>query len=98
LERGSDQEQVAPFSCPGADSELYLILDKVSQMGLKRYPWEPLSKWMERMESSGYLLINKDELLFVLALHYRYRYDPRGIEEKERAELKSRVHSLLERL
>lgn len=86
------------FSRPGSDSEFYLILQKLETLGLNRYPWEPLSDWVERVGSVSPPSVSADELRSVLALHYRYRYDPNGIGEEERLKLRSHAYACLERI
>jgi len=74
---------------PGADSEFYLIEKRLIESGYTRHPWVTLSRWISRIEEA-------EPLRSILALHYRYRFDPKGITADEKAVLKSDVRSWLE--
>ena len=73
---------------PGADSEFYLIEKRLIESGYMRHPWETLSSWIKRIEEA-------ESLRSILILHYRYRFDPKGITADEKAVLKSNVQSWL---
>ncbi|WP_413171999.1 transglutaminase-like domain-containing protein [Anabaena azotica] len=80
------------------DSEFYLIEKALNELGFTRQPSESLKNWMERLkkEISASDLI--EELSSLIEIHYRYRFDPQGIEDAERARLQSAVQLWLEQL
>lgn len=80
----------------GADSEFYLIEEKLKELGFVRHPGETLSKLIERIEEGQPPLISIETLQSILKLHYRYRFDPKGISPAERSALRSNVQSWLE--
>jgi hypothetical protein len=80
----------------GADSEFYLVEKRLTDLGHARYPWEPLSNWIRRIEQAQSSSVSTETLHSVLALHYRYRFDPNGITMAEKATLKSEVQEWLE--
>ena len=80
----------------GCDSEFYLVEKRLIESGYTRYPYETLSGWIGRIEDSQPSSVSTVPLRPILALHYRYRFDPMGISGDERAALKSTVHSWLE--
>ncbi|MGA1825696.1 MAG: DUF4129 domain-containing transglutaminase family protein [bacterium] len=80
---------------PGHDSEFYLIEKRLHEMGFERYPWETLSSWIERVKDSHPPTIPCETLAVILDLHYRYRFDPKGITPAEKAALTSSVHAWL---
>jgi len=81
---------------PGMDSEFYLIEKKLTELGYVRHPGETLSAWIRRIDAES--SATSIELLQpILTLHYRYRFDPKGITSEERPALKSTVKSWLDR-
>ena len=72
---------------PGQDSEFYLIADRLRTAGLGRQAAEPPSEWIER--------IHARELGPILDLHYRYRFDPAGLDPTERSLLRAQSEAWL---
>jgi protein-glutamine gamma-glutamyltransferase len=72
---------------PGHDSEFYLIARRLEAEGRGRRPAEPASSWIDRIQAS--------ELHPIVALHYRYRFDPAGLDAGGRTALKERAHAWL---
>ncbi len=85
----------ATRSHPGEDSEFYRIEKRLTELGFTRWPWEPLSRWIQRINAAQ-ISSPTDLLPATLSLHYRYRFDPHGISESEKETLKSSVQSWLE--
>jgi hypothetical protein len=81
---------------PGEDSQFYLIQQKLIDLGYAHYPWEPLANWIQRIEDAQSPSVSTEPLHSILALHYRYRFDPEGITRAEKEELISGVHLWLE--
>jgi hypothetical protein len=81
---------------PGMDSEFYLIEKKLTELGHVRHPGETLSEWLGRIGGESPAR-STQRLQSILSLHYRYRFDPKGITSEERSTLKSIVESWLER-
>ena len=65
-----------PRRYPGMDSEFYELTKDLPA----RAEGETLAAWLERVAPGKY-----DE---ALQLHQRYRFDPRGLEQAERARLR----------
>jgi protein-glutamine gamma-glutamyltransferase len=78
---------------PGQDSEFYLLARRMAELGSPQLPGETVSDWIERLTELG--VIEKPELLRLLRLHYRYRFDPEGISHGERRQLRAEVTDLL---
>lgn len=81
----------------GADSELYLIEQELTKLGLKRDRYETWRDWFKRMEREpehADLLAKLDR---AIVIHYRYRFDPDGITVGEREQLRSICLAWLER-
>jgi hypothetical protein len=72
---------------PGHDSEFYLIARRLEAEGRGRHPAEPASSWIDRIQAP--------ELHPIVALHYRYRFDPAGLDAGGRTALKERTHAWL---
>ena len=68
---------------PGADSEFYQIEALLTRAGCARAPHEPLSTWLMRI-GREHADIDVAPLQELLRLHYRYRFDPRGLSVPER--------------
>ena len=79
----------------GADSEFYLIEKRLMELGHTRHPWETLSAWLKRIGPSC-SSVPTGLLPSILALHYRYRFDPKGITSEERRALTANAHSWLD--
>ena len=80
---------------PGLDSEFYLLEKRLAQSGLARETGEPLSHWLGRACSDARLQPVQNQLRRLLQLHYRYRFDPRGLEASERAALRVEARACL---
>lgn len=78
--RGASPMATAPRS--GADSELFLLIDRYRRLGNEFLPGETLAIWLRR------ILPATPERDRVLELHYRYRFDPAGLARGERDELR----------
>jgi len=80
---------------PGADSEFYVVEQRLMEWGYTRYPWETLSDWITRIAETPSSLVSTEQLPSILAFHYRYRFDPKGITGDDKEALTSKVHSWL---
>jgi hypothetical protein len=80
---------------PGLDSEFYRLEEKLAENGLPRDSGEPLSAWLRRATESSDLAEFKEPLENLLQLHYRHRFDPRGLTPSERETLRRDVETLL---
>ncbi len=73
---------------PGLDSELYLIDRKLAGVQLSRQPNEPLLHWQQRLEEA---FPASPSLREIFAMHRRLRFDPRGLESRDREALRRRA-------
>ncbi len=80
---------------PGADSDFYRIEQHLLALGLARSPGETPATWLHRIAKTPALAYT--QLQPILELHYRYRFDPRGLSPAERAQLRRAVQAYLER-
>ena len=80
---------------PGMDSEFYLIEKRLIELGYPRHPGETFSEWIGRIEGES-PHDSTQRLQSILSLHYRYRFDPKGITSEERSTLKSSAESWLD--
>jgi len=64
-------------------------------MGFARLPGETFGAWLARLERAS--LAHVRALREPLALHYRLRFDPRGLDAEGRAALKATVQQWLAR-
>jgi transglutaminase-like putative cysteine protease len=73
----------------GSDSEFYFIEHRLGRRGLARFPGETLTAWCLRiepaMDGAG------ESLRSIIALHYRYRFDPQGLAPADRQSLNTLV-------
>jgi hypothetical protein len=72
---------------PGQDSEFYLIEQRLESEGRGRRPWEPAAVWIQRIHAT--------DLGPIVELHYRYRFDPAGLEATARVALKTDAETWL---
>jgi hypothetical protein len=82
---------------PGMDSDFYLIMDRLNTLGYYKPHGEPLSGWIDRTITKKLSDEGKRRLFQIVSLHCRYRFDPAGLDEQEKADLKAAVHSWLAR-
>jgi hypothetical protein len=83
---------------PGLDSEFYQLERALAFRGFPRPPSEPVSIWLRRSAQAPALARLRPILGELLRLHYRYRFDPRGVQPAEREALRNRVLVCLERM
>ncbi len=72
----------------GADSEIYLIEQRLNKLGIKRDRAETWQDWIIRVKNNPDTSDLMDNLDSIIKLHYRYCFDPQGISTKEREELR----------
>ena len=85
----------APAAWPGLDSEFYRIEKRLQTLGFGRHAGEPGVRWLERITENGSVGGLKETLQTILALHYRLRFDPRGLPVELRTDLRRRVEGCL---
>jgi hypothetical protein len=78
----------------GKDSEFYSIVSKLNEMGHYKYQGETLYKWLNRISKN----VDISRILPALELHYRYRFDPDGIDADSRDDLDKMVSNSLSSL
>lgn len=83
---------------PGLDSEFYSLERKLAARGLGRLSSEPLSHWLGRVRESQVPAELVDRLEQLLRLHYRYRFDPKGLDSAQRETLKRNAEDCLARI
>lgn len=81
---------------PGLDSEFYHLEQKLSARGVPRQPSEPLYDWLVRVLADAKLADLSGPLQELLRLHYGHRFDPRGLNDQERAALTREAKRILE--
>ncbi|HLO87341.1 MAG TPA: transglutaminase-like domain-containing protein [Nostocaceae cyanobacterium] len=90
-------QPITKYDIIGNDSEFYLIEKKLTELGLVRHPSESLKNWVKRLKQENQTSVLIDDLTFVIELHYLYRFDPQGINEDKRTQLKSAAQLWLEK-
>jgi hypothetical protein len=98
LNHGSTSSGADSKVWPGLDSEFYRIEKKLATKGISRPPNEPLSDWLERATKESSLIAVRPTLKKLLQLHYRCRFDPRGLTTQDRQALKQGTDEVLESL
>jgi hypothetical protein len=83
---------------PGLDSEFYQIEKQLAERGVERGANETLADWLERAAAEPSLASLKTPLRGLLRLHYRYRFDPQGLNDSDREELRREAHECVDRL
>ena len=85
----------APAVWPGHDSAFYRVEKTLATRGHPREPNEPLADWLERALAEPALAQLQTPLREMLNLHYRYRFDPRGLNDGEKKSLGQNVEGVL---
>jgi hypothetical protein len=80
----------------GTDSEFYAVEARLTALGLGRRPAEPPTVWLDRVRDLPPVVQSRAELELLVALHYRYRFDPAGLAPAERARLRAEAQAWLE--
>ena len=80
---------------PGHDSAFYRLEKKLAARDLPRQPNEPLSDWLERALNEPAFARLREPLQELLQLHYRYRFDPNGLNDREKKSLVQKVDAVL---
>ena len=83
-------------SWPGADSEYFLLEKRLAKAGLARGNEETTGQWLGRVTQETPTLA--ETLSRIVRLHYKYRFNPEGLESAEREELRKLVRSCLGRV
>ncbi len=81
---------------PGTDSDFYLIEAAITESGFFRHPSQSLRSWIEDLSENQPAPHLMEDLKSILKLHYRYRFDPKGISPTDKAALKSNTQSWLD--
>jgi hypothetical protein len=92
------EKSAAAIFWPGLDSEFFLLERKLAGRGVPREPGEPLSNWLARALADPALAGLRMPLQDLLRLHYRHRFDPRGLGGKEREVLTQEAKTCLDTL
>ena len=74
----------------------YGIERRLSETGHVRRSGETFTHWIARIQEVGPPLAGEEQLKDLLFLHYRLRFDPKGITQTEMEELKNGVRTWLE--
>jgi protein-glutamine gamma-glutamyltransferase len=94
--RKGDPETTVTVFWPGLDSEFYLLERELAARGVPRQPGELLSTWLNRALEEPALKDLRGPLLELLRLHYRHRFDPRGLSAPEREALTREARTCLD--
>jgi hypothetical protein len=82
---------------PGAgdDSEFYRVERRLIELGFARPAGEPLGRWLDVVAGAAPPALATAPLRGLLALHYRYRFDPAGLAAAERQRLRAEAEAWL---
>jgi transglutaminase-like putative cysteine protease len=92
--RGSGAFLAAQPVVDGLDSEFYLIEKRLGEWGLARQSSETVRQWIVRLKQK-LPEAQMNHLDQIIDLHYRYRFDPQGIVQEDRAKLRSMIQTWL---
>ncbi len=79
----------------GGDSEFYAVERRLSELGFARPPGEPLSRWLAAVVEAAPAGVTTAPLPPLLALHYRHRFDPHGLDAAGRRRLRGDARAWL---
>ncbi len=83
---------------PGLDSAFYQIEAELGRRGTRRSENETVDEWIKRVACERPGLAAVSELPMLARLHYRYRFDPVGLDSGEREVLTKGCEAWLARL
>ncbi|HTB84921.1 MAG TPA: transglutaminase domain-containing protein [Candidatus Sulfotelmatobacter sp.] len=83
---------------PGLDSEFFQLEKQLAARGVPRQAGENFSDWLERALSERSLRDLRAPLHGLLRLHYRYRFDPDGLNAEQREELRRKSADTLQKI
>lgn len=83
---------------PGLDSEYYRLEAALGEAVSPRRADETAREWLRRLDGHARLRPLGETPADLLALHYRLRFDPRGLDAAARARLREGVNACLEQL
>jgi hypothetical protein len=86
----------SPAAWPGLDSEFYHLERHLARRGVVRQSSEPLSHWLGRAAADPALARQRPALENLLRLHYRYRFDPLGLNASERESFRRQTRDCLD--
>ena len=75
----------------GHDSIFYHLIERLERLGYNRRKDETLLQWITRIDQ----LIPGQKLRLAVALHYQYRFDPKGLQERSKQNLNTLVTELM---
>lgn len=81
---------------PGQDSEFYELERWLAARGRPRQPAEPCGAWLRRIAADASWSRWAPALAEIVQLHYRYRFDPRGLSHADRLRLRQLVRECLQ--
>jgi transglutaminase-like putative cysteine protease len=97
--RISARAAVAPAAAPlpsaGGDSEFYRVERRLGDLGFTRPAGLPLGRWLDALADARSSGVSVTPLRPLLALHYRYRFDPAGLAGAERERLRVEAEAWL---
>ncbi|OKH35534.1 transglutaminase [[Phormidium ambiguum] IAM M-71] len=79
------------------NSEIDLIEKALSDLGLNRNPAESWKNWINRLKKDSIAGDLVDDIVPIIELYYRDRFDPAGIKENEKTILKSAIEAWLDK-
>mgnify|MGYP000095743888 CR=1 FL=1 len=79
------------------DSEFYLIEKALNELGLTRHSSESLKNWIKRLKEDSIPSDLIDDMIPIVELYYRERFDPEGIKETEKTMLNSYIQLWLDK-
>jgi hypothetical protein len=98
LRRRKGEESEPKPIWPGKDSEFYRIESILARRGMIRRPEELLSGWLERAVQEPGLAPVQARLRQLLDLHYRFRFDPVGLNSDDRLRLRLEAQAVQDEL
>jgi len=85
------KEKQLAMRLAGTDSAFFQLLPVLEASYIPRKPGETLTAWLIKIEKN----IQGTGLQEILALHYRYRFDPTGLSKNEKQMLEHKVQEQL---
>ncbi|MDH5477755.1 MAG: DUF4129 domain-containing protein, partial [Nitrospinota bacterium] len=78
------------LAIPGHSSAYYMVEKRLNELGFRRGPWETQVEFIDRVKSEQPQFPTEDTLA-ILNMHYRLRFDPKGLSPRELDNMMERI-------
>ena len=89
-EKEKELAEERKLAIPGHSSAYYMVEKRLNELGFRRGPWETQVEFIDRVKSEQPQFPTEDTLA-ILNMHYRLRFDPKGLSPRELDNMMERI-------